>query len=111
VSNNKGAIASTLGLISTAAQSVTSIFEAAGTGASMLNAYAEKARADQADSITIHRSVYRTNLVRQSALEQDRLEVELESHFNANPGSKERFAATESKLSALFQNADASAAA
>ncbi len=102
IAKPKGALASTLNLVSTVAQTVTGVFEAAGTGAGMLNAYANNAAADQSDGITIHRSVYRTNLVRSSTLEQDKLELELEAHFAANSGSKERFAKISSDLSALF---------
>ncbi len=104
IAKPKGAVASTLNLVATVAQTVTGIFEAAGTGASMLNAYANNVASDQSDGITIHRSVYRTNLVRSSALEQDKLELELDAHFTANPGSKERFSATSAALAALFNN-------
>jgi hypothetical protein len=96
------AIAASLGTITVAATAVTQVFSAVGKGATMLDVYAADALADQADASKIHRSTYRTNLIRQNALEQDKLELELDAHFAANPGSKDRYDRIESELKALF---------
>ena len=100
--NPTNAIGAVLGVVTSAATTITSTFDALGTGAEKLNLFASDSLADQKDASTIHRSVSRTNLIRNAALEQDKAELELEAHFSSNPSSKERFDATTAQLSALF---------
>ncbi len=97
-----GAVLNTVG---TAADTITSTFQALGTGATMLNRYATDASQDQADASLIHRQVYRSNLVTQSALEQNKLQVEVNAHLAANPSEAAGFEAVHTQLSQLFATA------
>lgn len=105
IQRNPNAIGAVLGLVTSAATSITETFDAVGIGAQKLNLYASDSLADQQDQSKIHRKVYRTNLIRSSGLEQDKLELELEAHFAANPGSKERFDKIEADLKSVFGDA------
>ncbi len=102
---SKGAVGSALNLVTVAASTVTSAFEALGVGAEKLNLFANDSLRDQKDTSVQQRAMFRTNLVSTNSLEQDKRHLELEAHFKANPGSAERYAATYEELFALFDEA------
>lgn len=100
------AVGSVLGTVTTAATAVTSLFSAVGTGATMLQRYADDASTDQADASKIHRKVYRSNLVTNAALEQSKLQAEVTAHLSSlDDQSKATFESVHKELSSLFAEA------
>lgn len=100
--SNRGAIATTLAAVTSAASAVTSVFDTVGTGANMMNSYVTEASKDQADKAKIHRQVFRSNLVTNAALEQNKLQIEVNAHLESNPAEAASFQQVHANLSALF---------
>ena len=87
--NAKSTLGAVLGTVTTAAMTVTSVFEAGGTSAGMLNSYVSAAAEKQRDSIEIDLATHKTRLTDNFLIEETKRLMEMDVLFDANPKAKQ----------------------
>lgn len=90
-SSPKVAIASVLGLVTTAAQSVSSIFDTAAGGIGMANRYVQAASEKQVVSIDYEMADYEEQLLNTVSVERTRANREIQVFLDEDPANKAEF--------------------
>lgn len=100
-SNLKITASTVMGAVSSAATSVSSLFETANDGISMLHRSVQTAAEKQRISTDYDLATYEINLHKSVAIEQARANAEIKGFLNENPANEALFKASFDDIGAL----------
>lgn len=97
-SSIKATIATTLGAVTTAAQSVGSIFDTVGGGVSMVNRYVQTASEKQIIATDYEMADFEENLLAQVSIERTRQNREIVRFLDEDPANRAEYAEVQATL-------------
>jgi hypothetical protein len=97
-SSLKATLATTLGAVTTAAQSVGSIFDTIGGGVSMVNRYVQTASEKQVIATDYEMADYEENLLATVSIERTRMNREIVRFLDEDPLNRAEYVEVQAKL-------------
>lgn len=97
---------SILGMVTNTANAVGDLTGTLGDGVGMLNKFVENASIDQRERHVVHRTTYRSQLIRDASMDMAKANKEAITFIKESPENAELFNDAQSKLNAAFAEFD-----